>query len=53
MNGLWLVSYLVLWVLVVLVGFVFLALAREIEALHKKQETLENYIRASGDKSCE
>ena len=34
-NSLWLVSYIVLWILVIIAGLVILALSREIESLHK------------------
>ena len=33
MTGLWLVSYVILWLLVVVAGLVIPALAREIESL--------------------
>lgn len=36
MNTLWLVSYIVLWILVIISGLVILALSREVESLHKR-----------------
>ncbi len=44
MSGFWLVSYLVLWVLVIGAALVILALAREIEALHKHLEALQKFL---------
>jgi len=40
MNMLWLVSYIVLWVLVIIGGLVILALSREVESLHKSLEEI-------------
>jgi hypothetical protein len=41
MTGIWLVSYIVLWLLVLGGGAVILILAREIEALHARLESIE------------
>ena len=38
MTGFWLISYVVLWLLVLGEGLVILVLAREIESLHKRLE---------------
>ena len=35
MNGLWLVSYVVLWLLVIASGLIIFALSKEVESLHK------------------
>jgi hypothetical protein len=40
MTGFWLVSYIVLWLIVIGEGLVILALAREIEESHKKLDSL-------------
>lgn len=47
MTGLWLVSYLIMWLLVVIGGLLVLALAREVEALHKRLESLEQFLRGT------
>jgi len=44
MSGFWLVSYLVLWLVIIGGGLAFLAMAWEIETLHKKLDTLEKYL---------
>ncbi len=44
MSGFWLVSYVVLWVLVIGAALVVLALAREIELLHKRLEALQKFL---------
>ncbi len=41
MTGIWLVSYLILWLLVLGGGAVILMLAREIEALHARLDNVE------------
>ncbi len=44
MSGLWLVSYVVLWLLVILGGLTVLALAREVEALHRQLDSIRPYL---------
>ena len=44
MSGFWLVSYVVLWLVVIGGGLAFLAMAREMEALHKKLDTLQKFL---------
>jgi len=44
MSGFWLVSYLILWLLVLAGGLALLALAREMENLRKKHKTLQAYL---------
>lgn len=44
MTGVWLASYIVLWAIVVVEGLVILALAREIETLHKHLDSLRTYL---------
>ncbi len=44
MLTMWLISYIFLWIIVVLGGLIILALAREIEVLHKHQESLHSYL---------
>ena len=39
MTGFWLISYLVLWIIVIGFAMVILALAREIEVLHQQLES--------------
>jgi hypothetical protein len=51
MSVFWWISYAVLWLLVIGGCLTLLALAREIESLHKKVETLEKYLRERGDKN--
>ncbi len=46
MTGLWLLSYVVLWALLLFACLFMLALAREIEALHKKLDTVLAYLRS-------
>lgn len=44
MSGIWLVSYIVLWLIVIVSGFIIIALAREIEVLHKRMDSLSSYL---------
>lgn len=44
MSSIWLISYLVLWLLVMGLGLVILALAREVEALHTRLDALQKYL---------
>ena len=44
MTGFWLVSYVILWVVVIFGGLAVLAIAREIEQIYKKLETLQNLL---------
>ena len=44
MNGFWLISYVILWLLVIGGALGFFAMAREMETLHKKLDTLEKYL---------
>lgn len=41
MTGFWLVSFIVLWLVVLAGAVVILALAREIESLHARLEAVE------------
>jgi hypothetical protein len=43
MTGVWLISYVVLWLLVLGGAVVVLLLAREIEALHTRLEAVERH----------
>lgn len=40
MNILWVISYIVLWLLVIVLGLVILALSKEVETLHRKLEEI-------------
>lgn len=44
MTGFWLVSYLVLWLIVIVSGLTIIALAREIEVLHKHVDSILPYL---------
>ena len=44
MSGFWLVSYLILWLLVLAGGLALLALAHEMENLRNKHKTLQAYL---------
>jgi flagellar motor component MotA len=44
MSGLWLVSYVVLWLVVMGGALAFFAMAREMETLHKKLDTLQKFF---------
>ena len=44
MTGLWLLSYVILWLLLIATGLVILALAREIEALHTRLDSLYHLL---------
>lgn len=44
MTGFWLASYIVLWLIVVVGGLTVIALAREIEVLHKQLDSLLPYL---------
>lgn len=44
MTGLWLISYVVLWLLLVGAVLVILALSREVEELHKRVNLLQKYL---------
>lgn len=49
MTGFWLVSYIVLWVVVIGEGLVILMLSREIESVHTRLEAVERrHHRANG-----
>jgi hypothetical protein len=53
MTGIWLISYVVLWLLVLGGGAVILILAREIEMLHTRLEAVERQRRRAGEASGE
>lgn len=44
MSTLWLISYVILWLLVISAGFVILALVREVEALHMRLDSLQKHL---------
>lgn len=44
MTGFWLVSYIVLWLIVIVSGLTIIVLAREIEVLHKHMDSLRPYL---------
>ena len=44
MSGFWLISFIVLWIMVVIQGLIILALAREIEKIRKWLESLRKFI---------
>lgn len=44
MTGFWLVSYIVLWLIIIVSGLTIIALAREIETLHKKIDSLRSFL---------
>ncbi len=44
MTGIWLASYIILWLLVIVGGVTLLALAKEILQLHKQLEEMRPYI---------
>jgi hypothetical protein len=44
MTGFWLVSYVVLWVLLAGAVLVILALAREVETLHQRLDSLQKLL---------
>lgn len=44
MTGFWLVSYIVLWLVVIVEGLTIVALTREFEELHKKLDSLQAYL---------
>lgn len=44
MSGIWLVSYIVLWLIVIVSGLIIIALAREVEALHMHIDSLRPYL---------
>ncbi len=44
MNGFWLVSFVVLWIVVVMLALIILAMAKEIEALHTKINSLSRIL---------
>lgn len=44
MSGFWLISFVVLWILVVSLALVILALAREIESLHTRLDSLTKFL---------
>jgi hypothetical protein len=47
MSGFWLISYLILWLVVIGGALGFFAMAREMETLHKKLDSLEKFLRNS------
>lgn len=44
MSAWWLISYAVLWALMIAAGLVILALAREVETLHRRLDSLYRFI---------
>ncbi|NUM44520.1 MAG: hypothetical protein HUU38_07410 [Anaerolineales bacterium] len=44
MNGFWLISYFILWLIVIGGALGFFAMAREMETLHKKLASLEKFL---------
>lgn len=44
MSGLWLMSYILLWLIVIASGLAIVALAREIEVMHKHLDSLRPYL---------
>lgn len=44
MTGFWLASFIVLWVVVVSLALVILAMAREIEDMHRRLESMSHYM---------
>lgn len=44
MNGLWVISHIVLWLIVIVLVLVILTLSREIENLHSRLDSLQKYI---------
>lgn len=44
MTGFWLVSYIVLWLIVIVGSLIIIALAREIEELHKHVNALRPFL---------
>ena len=49
MTGIWLISYVVLWLLVLGGGAIILILAREIETLHARLEAMERRSRRADE----
>lgn len=47
MSGFWLVSYVILWLLLIGAVLVILAMAREVEALHSRLDRLQKYLGSS------
>jgi uncharacterized protein YoxC len=45
MTGLWLISYIVLWILTLILAIVVIALAREVEALHHQLDNTQKLVR--------
>lgn len=44
MTGFWLISYIILWLIVIVSGLIIIAMAREIEVLHKYIDDLRPYL---------
>lgn len=44
MTGFWLISYIVLWLIVIASGLTIMVLAREMEALHKNLDALQSSL---------
>ena len=51
MTGFWLVSYIILWLLVIVGGLILIALAREVEVLHKHVDSLRHYLTKTDENS--
>lgn len=49
MTGFWLISFLVLWIVVIGLAMVILALAREVEVLHKRVDSISRFNGISYD----
>lgn len=51
MSILWLISYIGLWIIVIVLGLTVLALIREVEQIHKKYVSLIPYfLKLTNDK---
>ncbi len=47
MTGLWLITYIILWIIVIMGVITILAMAREIEVLHRHLDSLKHFLENS------
>jgi len=47
MSTLWYISYIGLWITVIVLALIIIAIAREVEQLHREHESLLPYIQKS------
>lgn len=52
MTGIWLISYIVVWILLIVTGFITLLLAREIMIQRNRFEKLQLHLKERNQERC-